>query len=80
MLTLLAKLLSILNSDATPAQLAIAITLAMLAGINGIFSLVGLDCTLLIVCYSSEYIYLLGAISCVCIINFRLCPSYFYDW
>lgn len=42
MLTLLAKLLSILNSDATPAQLAIAITLAMLAGINGVFSFIGL--------------------------------------
>lgn len=41
MLTLLAKLLNILNSDARPIQIALAIALAMLAGLNSLFSLIG---------------------------------------
>ena len=42
MLTLLAKLLKILNSDARPIQIALAIALAILAGINSLFSIIGL--------------------------------------
>jgi len=42
MLTLLAKLLNILNSDATPTQIALAIALAMIAGVNSLLSLLGL--------------------------------------
>lgn len=42
MLTLFAKLLKILNSDARPIQIALAAALAMLAGLNSLFSLIGL--------------------------------------
>lgn len=42
MLTILAKLLSILNSDAAPSQISLAVTLAMLAGVNAYFSFFGL--------------------------------------
>lgn len=42
MLTLFAKLLNILNSDARPIQIALAIALAMVAGLNSLFSLIGL--------------------------------------
>lgn len=42
MLTLLAKLLNVLNSDAAPSQIALAVAFAMLAGINSLFSFIGL--------------------------------------
>lgn len=42
MLTLLAKTLKALNSDASPMQLALALALAMLVALNTITSLVGI--------------------------------------
>ena len=49
MLTLIAKLLNILNSDAAPSQIALAIAFAMLAGVNSLFSLIGLVTLVLII-------------------------------
>lgn len=42
MLTLLAKVLKALNSDASPLQLALALALAMLVAFNSLVSLIGL--------------------------------------
>lgn len=42
MISLLAKLLSVLNSDTKPSQIALAIAFALLVGFNGIISSVGL--------------------------------------
>ena len=50
MLTLLAKLLSILNSDAEPNQIASAVALAMLAGFNPIVGIMGALVLLAIIC------------------------------
>ena len=48
MLTLLAKLLKVLNSDSLPIQIALAISLAMLVGFNSILSLMGVVVILLL--------------------------------
>ena len=42
MISLLAKLLSVLNSDTKPSQIALAIAFALLVGFNGIISSIGL--------------------------------------
>ena len=49
MFTLLAKILSVLNSDAAPNQIATAVALAMVAGFNPILSLAGLLILILII-------------------------------
>lgn len=48
MISLLAKLLNVLNSDTKPSQIALAIALAMLVGFNGFISVVGLVVILLL--------------------------------
>lgn len=48
MITLLAKLLSALNSDTRPLQLSLAFGFAFLVGMNGFFSLIGLSVIVLL--------------------------------
>jgi len=47
-ISLLAKLLSVLNSDTKPSQIALAIALALLVGFNGVVSSIGLLVILLL--------------------------------
>lgn len=49
MFTIIAKFLSILNSDAAPSHIALAISLALIAGMNSLFSVFGLVVVLLII-------------------------------
>lgn len=51
MFTLLAKILSVLNSDAQPNQIAAAVALAMVAGFNPILGVMGLFVLLMLLCF-----------------------------
>ena len=74
MLTLLAKLLSILNSDANPSQIALAVTLAMLAGVNSLFSFIGLITLLLLFVFRANLSTYLALTAVFALLSFAFAP------
>lgn len=74
MLTVLAKLLSILNSDANPSQISLAITLAMLAGVNSYFSLLGLIAICLLFVLRANISAFLALSAVFALLSFALAP------
>lgn len=74
MLTLLAKLLSILNSEAKPSQIALAITLAMLVGFNSLFSAISLIALILVFVLRANISAFIALTAVFALVSFAIAP------